>query len=307
MSKNTDRVNVAVVILSWQKPVETMRCAKSVLTELERLADVGRHQVVIVDNGSDKEVVEVLKDFVDENSSEPLRLHLNTKNMGFAAGMNKGIGALDDISPHFYWLLNDDIKVLPGALRALIDSSIEAPQVKIWGPTILDSITKNVECAGGCHYFRWLGMDKQVFGGKSPTQIELKKAPNFDYIYGAAMFLRADFVQAIGGLDDSYFLFYEELELARQLNSPDQKAWCRKSVVEHDGVGSELSKKPVCSVKSFHAALSAYRFTQKYSKRCLPTVVLSRIFGLTILAIRYQSPTLAAAPWRALYAFLKGD
>tara|TARA_B110000503_G_C6854619_1_gene292280 strand:- start:122 stop:517 length:396 start_codon:yes stop_codon:yes gene_type:complete len=126
---------------------------------------VGHHQVVIVDNGSDKEVVEALKDFVDENSSEPLRLHLNTRNMGFAAGMNNGIGALDDISSHFYWLLNDDIKVLPGALRALIDSSIEEPQVKIWGPTILNSITQNVECAGVATTFDGLGWINKYLEG----------------------------------------------------------------------------------------------------------------------------------------------
>ena len=128
--------------------------------------------------------------------------------------------------------------------------------------------------------------------------------PELDYIYGAAMLIRGDVLTRLHGLNEDYFLFYEELDLVEQLAQEDRVAWCVGSSVMHKGGGSSATKAEKVFT-AYHAALSAFKFTWRYYPVCLPTVVLSRVLGLTIYAVWYMNPGLALAPLRALSNFFR--
>jgi len=298
-------LNVTIIILNWDGVDATVACARSVLEEIARCAGSVNCRLLIVDNGSRESCVTDLENWVGQVGDERASLVLNAENLGFAGGMNKGISAALKKGPaDYFWLLNNDLGVMPGALSALAGSAREAPDVAIWGPTVLDAGSRKVQCAGGCIYNRWLGMEKRVFAGLDVEDLARRSRPALDYVYGAAMFIRADVLDRLHGLNENYFLYYEELDLAENLLPGDRLGWCADARVDHAG-GASTTGRAVKPFAAYHAALSAFRFTGRYHPLCLPTVVLARVFGLAIYALRDRQPGLALAPLRAFRDFLK--
>jgi GT2 family glycosyltransferase len=127
-----------------------------------------------------------------------------------------------------------------------------------------------------------------------------------DYVYGAAMFVSGQLLRENGGLDERYFLYFEELELARQAGGPDALGWCRNAIVRHTGTKLAGREPGLRAFGAYHAALSAYRYTRRHHAACLPVAVAARVVGLAVRAVAERSGALAMAPWRALRDFLTG-
>lgn len=294
---------VGVVILNWNKPQKTIRCAESVLEDFRRSNAHADCRLVIVDNGSRDGSASIIESWMEKAGHSNIQLVTNLQNLGFAAGMNRGVHALAPASPDFHWLLNNDLTLEPGALQALLDAADSAPSVMIWGPTVISSLSGRIQCAGGCRYRSWLGLEVPLLADKSLQEALTTPAPSCDYIYGAAMFLRSGFIAETGGLDERYFLFFEELELSHKLSSSQSMAWCKNAIVYHDSSKAENTPKTERAFTAYHAALSAYRYTWRHYPFCIATVVLSRVLGLILYGVRDANAGLATAPLRALAHF----
>ena len=161
---------VAAVILNWNKPLETIRCAESMLAAVAPLQSRLKFALVIVDNGSDNESASELRRWLATIQAPEVTLLTNLDNLGFAGGMNVGIRALAPIRPDYFWLLNNDLVIDPNALTALVEAAESDPCVAIWGPTVLDAETGKVQCAGGCRYQAMLGLERPNFSGKTVSR-----------------------------------------------------------------------------------------------------------------------------------------
>jgi GT2 family glycosyltransferase len=296
-------VCIGVVILNWRKPQDTIQCATSVLSEFDRRGSASSCRLVIVDNGSGQRDVRLLQDWQHAQKRSDIELVVSESNFGYSRGMNLGINALQNNAPNYYWLLNNDLVVEPGCLDSLLSTAKAFPDIAIWGPTVVDATTNLVQCAGGCRYYPCIGMDKPAYSGLPLTEVLNRPERKFDYIYGAAMLVKGDFLRKSGGLDERYFLYFEELELASKLDSKQRLSWCKNAVVRHVGSRSTSNDKDYRARTSYHAALSAYRFTWNHYPICLPTVVVFRILGLTLMALVERNSRLALAPVRALLHF----
>jgi len=300
-------VKVAIIILNWEDASATLACAASVLDEMKRCGNIVHSQLFIVDNGSGDRSVDALNAWVIDVRDERVSLLENADNLGFSGGMNKGIlAAAQEEQFDYFWLLNNDLTVESGSLSALSQSALEDPAVAIWGSTVIDADTRRVQCAGGCRYNRWIGKESRAYAGLSADEMFELATPELDYIYGAAMLIRGDVLARLHGLNEDYFLFFEELDLVEQLQQEDRVAWCVGSNVIHEGGRSSVTKAEK-AFTAYHAALSAFKFTRRYYPVCLPTVVISRVLGLTVYAVRYMNPGLALAPLRALRDFFRSD
>ncbi|MFT6955210.1 MAG: GT2 family glycosyltransferase [Halieaceae bacterium] len=296
-------INVGVVILNWRKSLHTIRCVESLLLARSEAGSAAKVRIVLVDNDSQGYDVEALTSWLQESGAADCHLICSNENLGFAGGMNLGIRFLESSKPDHYWLLNNDLVVEPGSVDSLVFSAKAFPDIAIWGPTVVDATTNLVQCAGGCRYYPCIGMDKSAYSGLPLNEVLNKPEGKFDYIYGAAMLVKGDFLRKSGGLDERYFLYFEELELASKLDSKQRLSWCKNAVVRHVGSSSISNDKDYRARTSYHAALSAYRFTWNHYPICLPTVVVFRILGLAFRALVERNSRLALAPVRALLHF----
>lgn len=190
---------ISIVILNWNGVDDTLKCLDSV-----KEIDYPNFDVIVVDNGSTDNSVEVIKKRFSE-----VTLITTGKNLGFAEGNNVGIRYAINNSPEFILLLNNDTVVDPKLIDALLDAANRHVDDGIFGARLLHMHSHDMVQFAGAWWddkevcFRYLGEGERE-ENLSEEEIET------DYVCGAALFFRANVARKIGLLDGRFFLSWEE-------------------------------------------------------------------------------------------------
>lgn len=210
-------------------------------------------------------------------------------NLGFAGGNNVGLRlALNCPENDYFWVLNNDTVVAPDALRALVDRMSLAPEAGLCGSTLLEYRRPDrINALGGALYSRWIGLAWHLGRGRTwPAKVPPKRIEaRMDYVVGAAMFASRDFLQGVGLMEESYFLYYEELDWALRARNRFALAWAPASVVYHK-VGGTIGTSSHPARKSwtcdFYTLRNRIRFTRQHCPYALPSVYLGLAVALLV-------------------------
>src|SRR5690606_37202329 len=123
-------LDVAVIIVSWNVRDCLAECISSVNADLRHSGLTG--DVWVVDNGSTDGTLELLANLFPNT-----HLIANQKNVGFAAANNQGMAAAAASLPRFYFLLNPDTVVRPGAMREMVQVLDSCPKTGMVGPRLV--------------------------------------------------------------------------------------------------------------------------------------------------------------------------
>ncbi len=232
---------LTVIIVSWNVRDLLMACLRSLQADLAR-ADLSA-DIWVVDNGSTDGTPEaVARDF------PAVRLIARRDNPGFAAANNQALrAALETAPPRYFWLLNPDTEILPGATAALIAAMEAHPRVGVAGAGLLYPDGSLQHSA-----FRFPGLVQLAFdlfpmparlyetrlNGRYPRRLYEGKAPFFvDHPLGAAMMVRTEAVEQVGLLDEEYRIYCEEIDWCWRMRRAGWRALCVPAarVVHHAG------------------------------------------------------------------------
>lgn len=190
---------VCAVLLNWNRAEDTLTCLES----LQREANSSL-AVLVIDNGSDDDSASRLRRALPASDFIAL-----PENLGFAAGCNLGIKRALAERADYVWLLNNDARVLPGCLQALLQSAEDDPQLGAVGCVLYSGKRAGViEAWGG-------GRIYPVFGGTKHLRGPDTRQP--DYLVGASLFLRCRALSQVGLLDERFFLYWEDTDLCQRL------------------------------------------------------------------------------------------
>jgi N-acetylglucosaminyl-diphospho-decaprenol L-rhamnosyltransferase len=209
--------SMTVVVVSFCTREALRVCLRSVLS-------AGATEVVVADNGStDGSAEMVARDF-------PLvSLLVDQSNPGYGAAAN---AAISRCRAEYVLLLNSDTWLRPGALEALRAYLDAHPEAALVGPRLLNL---DGSLQRSCHHFptplmmlldySWVGraLDHipvlRFFYLASFAHDRSRPVP---WVSGAALAIRRSAFDAVGGFDPSYFMYYEEVDLAYRLH---QAGW----------------------------------------------------------------------------------
>ena len=236
----------------------------------------------------------------------PLILVRNEENLGFAGGNNVGLRfVLSRGDGDFVWLLNNDTVVPPGALKAMVERLGNRPSGGICGSSILNYRRPlRIDALGGAYYCRWLGLAwhlgrfRPFVGRFAVGTIER----HMDYVVGASMLVSKRFLHDIGLLDESYFLYYEELDWATRSKGRFELVYAPDSVVYHKiggTIGTSSSPGGKSLLSDYYTLRNRLRFTRKYYPIALPTVYLG-VFCALIVRLLLGQWHKAHMVWRLL-------
>lgn len=215
---------VRAIIVNYNSARLAMICAKSVQRVAGSAADV---HITIVENGSTDDSREILNaELGPANGGGEIRWIDAGKNGGFGAGCNVGIsegkrqGRTD-----FWWLINPDAQALPGSLDLLLKAMEDEPEAGIVGGGLANWSGQLMTASGKdpCAFSEFaITSQWPSLVHRSSQGIPQTRQPA-DWVCGANMLIRADALEPVGGFDEQFFLYYEDLDLCRRMRSAGWK------------------------------------------------------------------------------------
>jgi N-acetylglucosaminyl-diphospho-decaprenol L-rhamnosyltransferase len=196
--------SVAVVVLNYAAPEESVRCAEAVLA-----SEGVRPRLRIVDNHSpDGSGARLVERFGEE------RVLLRSANGGFAGGMNAGISWWrEQTDAEFVLLLTQDVRVLPDTLARLVHALREHSAAGAAGPCVHYPQAYGVSCSAGGYVDR-----RRIRIGHREGPPALEVAP-VEWLDGGCLLLRRRAVEEVGAFDEAYFMYFEENDLCHRLRA----------------------------------------------------------------------------------------
>lgn len=198
-------MKLSIIIVTWNTADTTLKCIQSIKKNLLNF----NYEIIVVDNASTDDTLAKLK------KESGLIILENKVNLGFGAGNN--IGA--KIAKGEYLLfLNSDMELVDNKLIEMYKYQTENPNIGIIAPKFLNtdkseqgSVFPPQTCLNAFREF-WLGQkaySKYVPKTNSPVEV-------FS-LSGGAMMIKKSLFNQIGGWDKRYFMYFEDLELCRQV------------------------------------------------------------------------------------------
>jgi hypothetical protein len=192
---------VSIIILNWNGLEDTIECLES----LKKIT-YPNYEVIVVDNGSEGNDVEVLREKFDD------WVHLigNDRNYGFAEGSNIGMRyALANLNPNYILLLNNDTVVDPDFLTELVKAAESDVKIGIVGPKTYSYGEPNKISYAGAKVDWW------NVGAPAINEIDVGQFDELrevDYVLGFALLIKRIVIEKIGLLYLGYFAYFEETE-----------------------------------------------------------------------------------------------
>jgi len=228
--RNVRALDIAVVIVSYRSAELVVQCLRSVLAER---STPGLHiRVAVVDNASG-DFPAISAAIAHEHWSSWATVVAAPRNGGFAYGCNVGIScAFSVATPDYVYLLNPDTQVRPGAIGALVDfleahrsvgiagSGIELPDGTDWSlafrfPGLLSELNDGLQ----------VGLASNLLRRWVVARVMSNTPECVDWVCGASMMIRTAVLYAIGGLDENYFLYFEETDFCYRAKRAGFPTW----------------------------------------------------------------------------------
>jgi N-acetylglucosaminyl-diphospho-decaprenol L-rhamnosyltransferase len=217
-----------VVVVTFDTREVTLSC-------LDRL-DGGR--IIVVDNGSTDGTAEAVA--AAHPAATVVRLETG---VGFAEACNRGaaVGAAPLVL-----FLNSDVLAHPGALDALVDALRADPGAVAAGGRLVDPGTDDTQPAYapqrypglGALLARVTGLEVLLSQGPDPALLAERATIACDQPAGACFLVRRDVFEAVGGFDEHFWFWYEDVDLARRLSARGRLLHVGGAVFEHLGGGT---------------------------------------------------------------------
>jgi GT2 family glycosyltransferase len=227
--------DLSVVIVNWNTRRLLEDCLSSLFDSLKGV----RTEVHVVDNASSDDSVAMVRERFPQ-----VRLTVNPDNRGFAVANNQ---ALRECAGRYLLLLNSDTVVPPGVPDALVSAMDERPDAAVCSPLLLNADGSPQIC-----WSRFPGLTSELRGeldrGQSPYPLadyadpaRRAEMPPFpvDWVGGACFLVRASDADAVGLMDESYFMYSEETDWCLRFRRAGRAVLLVPSVtVTHLGGGS---------------------------------------------------------------------
>ncbi len=214
-------VKVYVVIPNWNGAERIGACLDSLHTQTLE------HQVVVVDNGSVDNSVELIEDYYSE-----VILIKNRKNKGFAGGVNSGIQYALDQKANYIALLNNDAVAEKTWLNSLVEFANEHPSAGIVTSKICDNKKTYLDSTGD-QYTIW-GLPYPRGRGEKYTDDYDTLTDVFGASGGASLY-RAKMLRQIGMFDNDFFAYYEDVDISFRAQLAGWKvAYQPKAIIYHE-------------------------------------------------------------------------
>jgi hypothetical protein len=208
-------MDLSVVIVNYKSREDLLHCLGLLTLECG-----DQFECVVVDNDSRDGTPEALA-----RAFPHVRTIVNRENVGFARAVNQGISAT---SRRFLLIMNPDCEVQPGMVAELGAFLLNHPKTAIAAPRILNP-DRTLEYSarsfpdGFSFLFNRYSLLTRLFPANPWTRRYLltdwdhASVRDVDWVSGACMMVRREAIEEVGGMDEAFFMFNEDVDWCRRM------------------------------------------------------------------------------------------
>lgn len=255
------KIDISTIIVNFNTCELLDQCLKTLM-----VSDPDLHQeIIVIDNNSTDDSVEMV-----QRDYPSVQLISNATNTGFATANNQGLAVA---TGEYIFLLNPDTEVFPGCMGKLRELLQTAPNAGAAGPRMFLNRSKTLEVCSlkllhpgravavftrlalplltRILHETWL-IDARMWEATTPVVVE--------GVGGAGFFIQRDLLQALGGLDERFFMGYEDTDLAAMLRKRGLNIYLHPDahIVHLFGQAKQTRDAPEDSVYAWHQAPLQY-------------------------------------------------
>lgn len=218
-------IDVSIIIVSYNAREDLERC----LTAIHETPPATRHEVVVVDNASTDGSTAAVRRW------NTVRLIEQPSNLGFAAASNVGIRASQG---RHLLLLNSDTIVPAGAVDEMVAILGRHPDVAVVGPRLVDADGRAELSFGAMigplaelrqrRLVRGLGRNDPDVRATVEAMTRREQSP--DWVSGACLLVRRSDAEAVGLLDERYFMYAEDVDFCAAIRARGRRVLFAPSV-----------------------------------------------------------------------------
>ncbi|MBN1246318.1 MAG: glycosyltransferase family 2 protein [Anaerolineae bacterium] len=267
---------LSVIIVSWNTRDLLCQALDSVCATGDD--DDDALEIIVVDNASSDGTPTLLQERYPHVKLIDLK-----ENLGFAGGNNRGLAAAQGET---ILLLNSDTKVLPGALSALRQYLEDHPKVGLVGPKLLNGDGTTQSSRRRFPTLPLLFLESTWLQPLAPRRslerfymedVPEATAHPVDWVTGAAMMVRTEVVRQVGGLDEDYFMYSEELDWCRRIREAGWEiAYTPAAEIIHYG---GRSSDQVVPARHIYFQTSKVRYARKFHGRAVAELLRVWLLG----------------------------
>lgn len=263
-------MDVSIIFVNYKTPEMTVRAIRAAEASAEGLP----HEIIVVDNGSADGSVEAIRE-----ACPGVRIIESAENLGFSGGNNL---ALREAKGRYLLLLNTDIVTHDDAIAKSAAYMDGHPDAGILGARVLlPEGTLDHSCHRGfptprASFYYFSGMARRHphdprYTGYTLSHLSLDTTHPVDTVMGAYMMIRRETMEAVGLLDEDYFMYSEDVDYCyRAKDAGWDIIYYHEAVATHYKYGSR-GKRQKKTIRDFYDSM--WIFYQKHYKRRYPLPV----------------------------------
>ncbi len=281
---------VAAIVLNFRLAAATLR----VVEDLRACGFAGL-ETIVVENGSGDGSAERLRSAWSPDDPA-ITLITRDENLGYCGGVNLGLAEARQRGATYALLLNNDCRVPPGFLGPLVDALDADPSLAAVSPTVVTPDGR-AWCEGGFVRSR---PNLVVLRGQGQAPAPITHGPETcEFLPGACVLYRLADLASVGDLDESYFMYWEDVDLGARLRAAGRRlVWLPWQRVVHEPSGSSGGGRS--PLRKFMSAANTVRYLRQHGT--LRLWLAFWCFDVLLSPLAFLSGT----PWRAVVAKARG-
>jgi hypothetical protein len=248
---------VSVIIVSFN----VRGFLENLVTSLRHALDGIESEIIIVDNSSDDDSVDFLK-----RNHPDIKLIENRTNVGFGKANNQGVRIS---SGEFLLLINPDAIVEENTIKGMLAFSNLHPEAGASSCKVLNADgTLQKTCRRGFPT-PWVAFTKisglsflfphtKTFGRYNLTYLNPEKAHEVDAIGGSFMFIPRKVFEEVGGFDEDYFMYGEDIDLCYKIKKAGYKVYYTPQTTVIHFKGESTRRSSINQTYEFYRAMSVF-------------------------------------------------
>ncbi|MEN6478319.1 MAG: glycosyltransferase family 2 protein [Anaerolineales bacterium] len=261
-------LDLAIVIVNYKTPVDLQHCLESLRAATARY---GR-RVLVVDNDSQDESATLVR----ESFADIAEVIETGHNGGYAFANNIGLRALGlgqgqplAVLPRYTLLLNPDTVLPPNALDDAVAFLDAHPDVGVLGPKLvrqdgsLDLACRRSFPTPAVSFYRLVGLSRlfphsRTFGRYNLTYLDPEAQADVDSVVGAFMLMRTEALEQAGLLDETFFMYGEDLDLCYRIKALGWRVVYYPQVTVLHIKGAASRKNSARATRAFYEAMKIF-------------------------------------------------